>query len=121
MRMSERIVDGIAVLAVSGKMMGGPDQQKCHAQVHGLVEEGVPWIVMDLGQLVWINSSGIGLLVGSLTSCRNAGGNLVVARAQKKVRSLFMMTQIIKIFDVFNTVKEGVAFLAKQREEAKRG
>jgi anti-sigma B factor antagonist len=120
MRMSERIIDGVAVLAVSGKMMGGPDQRKCHEHIRRLVEEGVPWIVMDLGQVVWMNSSGIGLLVGCLTSCRNAGGNLVVARAQKKVRSIFMMTQIIKIFDVFNTVKEGVAFLAKQREEARR-
>ena len=53
--------------------------------------------------------------MGCLTSCRNAGGDLVVAQAAKKVNSLFMLTQVVKIFDSFETVDEAFDAIKERR------
>ncbi len=106
MKLKENIREGVAVVSVSGKMMGGPDQQVCHDRIKELIDDNMPWVVLDMGKVEWLNSSGLGLLMGCLTSCRNAGGDLVVAQAAKKVNSLFMLTQVVKIFDTFETVDE---------------
>jgi len=111
MRVKEKIVDGIGVLTVSGKMMGGPDQRACHEQVKDLISDNINRVVIDLGKVEWLNSSGLGLLMGCLSSCRNAGGDLVIARAGRKVNSVFMITQVIKVFETFETVEEAVNHL----------
>ena len=100
MKIKESVVDGIAVLTISGKMMGGPDQHGCHERV----------------KVEWLNSSGLGTLIGCMTSCRNSGGEMVVARAARKVNSLFMLTQVIKVFDTFDTVEEAVDHLRGLRD-----
>jgi anti-sigma B factor antagonist len=106
MKVKERIREGVAVVSVSGKMMGGPEQQECHNRIKELIEDNMPWVVLDMGKVEWLNSSGLGLLMSCLTSCRNAGGDLVVAQAAKKVNSLFMLTQVIKVFDTYETIDE---------------
>jgi anti-sigma B factor antagonist len=115
MRMSkEKIIDGVAVVTVFGKMMGGSDQIACHQKIKELIEEGRKWIVIDLGKVEWLNSSGLGLLIGCLVSCRNVGGEMVIARATKKVNSIFMMTQVIKTFDTYPEVDLAVAALKEK-------
>jgi anti-sigma B factor antagonist len=111
MRVKERIVDGIGVLTISGKMMGGPEQMTCHEQVKDLISDNINRVVVDLGKVEWLNSSGLGLLMGCLSSCRNSGGDLVISRAGRKVNSVFMITQVIKVFETFETVDEGVEYL----------
>lgn len=111
MRVKENIIEGVAVLSLAGKMMGGPDQEECHNRVRELLEDNVKWMVLDMGKVEWLNSSGLGLLMGCMTSCRNAGGDMVIARAARKVNSLFMLTQVIKVFDTYETVEEAVEAL----------
>ncbi len=106
MKVKENIREGVAIVSVSGKMMGGPDHQKCHIRIKELIEDNIPWVVLDMGKVEWLNSSGLGILMSCLTSCRNAGGEMVVARAGKKVNSLFMLTQVVKIFDTYETIDE---------------
>lgn len=111
MKVKERIQEGVAIVTVSGKMMGGPDQKECHHRIKELIDDNMPWVVLDMGKVEWLNSSGLGLLMSCLTSCRNAGGDLVVAQAAKKVNSLFMLTQVVKIFDTFETIDEAIETL----------
>jgi anti-sigma B factor antagonist len=96
--------------------IGGPDQLACHERVKDLIGDNVSWVVMDLGKVEWLNSSGLGMLIGCLTSCRNSGGELVIARPAKKVNSLFMLTQVIKVFQTFETVDEAVNYLMGLRD-----
>jgi anti-sigma B factor antagonist len=118
MRIKEKIVDGIAILSISGKMMGGPEQQACHEQVRGLISDNINRIVIDLGKVEWLNSSGLGLLMGCLASCRGANGDLAIARAGRKVNSVFMLTQVIKVFETFETVEEAIDFLNSPKAAA---
>ena len=115
MRVKERITEGIAVLSISGKMMGGPEQGTLHEQVRDLISDNIHWVVMDMGKVEWLNSSGLGLLMGCLASCRGAGGDMIVSRAGRKVNSVFMLTQVIKVFDTYETTEEAVEALKKKK------
>ena len=115
MKVKERIIEGIAVLGISGKMMGGPEQATLHDKVRDLVSDNIHWVVMDLGKVEWLNSSGLGLLMGCLATCRGAGGDMVVSRADREVNSIFMLTQVIKVFETYETTEEAIEALKEKK------
>ena len=114
MKVRESISEGIALLSISGKMMGGPDQTMLHDKVRGLISDNMNWVVMDLGKVEWLKSSGLGLLMGCLASCRGAGGDMVVSRADRRVNSIFMLTQVIKVFETYETNEEAIEALKEK-------
>lgn len=106
MAISARTSGGIGVIHVTGHMMDVPESTRLHKKVKTLIEKDVPWIVVNLGKVAWLNSKGVGALVSGMTSCRNAGGDLVVAGATKKVKSILSVTQIIRLIDSYENVGE---------------
>ena len=74
-----------------------------------LIEQGKTKVIMDMGKITWFGSTGLGALLASYTSLKDNGGDLKVARATRKIRSVFMFTQIIKVLENYDTVEEAVA------------
>jgi anti-sigma B factor antagonist len=109
MQIAEQKQGEVAILALKGKLMGGPETQAVHDKVKELAENGVKKVVVDLGKVKWMNSSGLGALMGSLTTMRNAGGELKLAAVTEKVQSLFMITKLITIFETFDSVEDAVS------------
>jgi len=99
------VKDGIGTIRVTGKLMGRPPTETLHKRVKVLIERGIPWIIVDLGDLEWMNSQGIGALMTCVTSARNAGGELVVARPGRRVNSIFMVSQVVKLFTIAPSIK----------------
>jgi anti-sigma B factor antagonist len=64
--------------------------------------------VVDLGKVKFMNSSGIGILMGGMTTMRNAGGDLRICRASKKINNLLVVTQLITVFKHFKTLEEAI-------------
>ncbi len=108
MQIKETMHAEVAVLELKGKLMGGPETTAIHDKVKDLVENKVNKIVIDLGKVKWMNSSGLGALMGSLTTARNSGGDVKLAKVTEKVKSLFMITKLITIFETFDGVDEAV-------------
>ena len=96
------------VIIPKGKMMGGPDAEQFHETVKNYINQKKTNIVVDLGNVDWMNSPGLGTLISSLTSVRNAGGELVIARPTEKIDKLLIITQLEKIFKSFGTVEDAV-------------
>lgn len=96
------------IITFKGKLMGGPQAEQFREDLHNLIEEGKTEVVVDLGKVSFMNSSGLGLLMGGLTTMRNAGGDLRICRADKKIESLLMVTQLISVFRHFRTLDEAV-------------
>ena len=96
MKIKEKIESHVAVLTLSGKMMGGPETTALHDHIRGLINDGIIKVVIDLGEVKWMNSSGLGVLMAGLTT---------LARVSEKVNSLLIITQLIKVFDTFETVE----------------
>ena len=105
MKIKEKIESHVAVLTLSGKMMGGPETTALHDNIRGLINDGIIKVVIDLGEVKWMNSSGMGVLMACMTTLSNANGKLVLARVSEKVNSLLIITQLIKVFDTFETVE----------------
>jgi len=111
MKIKEKIESHVAVLTLSGKMMGGPETTALHDHIRGLINDGIIKVVIDLGEVKWMNSSGMGVLMACMTTLSNANGKLVLARVSEKVNSLLIITQLIKVFDTFETVERARASL----------
>lgn len=108
MAIKETMKAGVAILEVKGNLMGGSETTDIHKRVKDLVANGVKKVVIDLGKVAWMNSTGLGTLMSSLTTMRNGDGDLKLARTTEKVKSLFMITKLITIFETFDTVGEAV-------------
>jgi len=114
MRIQEKCVDDIAILTFSGDLIGEPETMKVREKVHSLIAEGINKVVIDLGDVSYINSAGLGCLISVHTSLLNAKGNLKLARIGKKVKSIFVITQLIKVFDTHETVDRAIASFKKK-------
>jgi len=98
----------VSVMVVRGKLMGGPETISIHDKVKELIEDGKTKVVIDLSNVVWMNSSGLGTMMGCLTSLKNAGGDLKLSSVTEKVKSLFMITKLITIFKTYKNSEEAV-------------
>lgn len=112
MKIKEKIDNHVAVLTLAGKMMGGPETIALHDHIKGLINDGIKKVVIDLGGVKWMNSSGMGVLMACMTTLNNAEGKLVLARVSEKVNSLLMITQLIKVFQSYETVERAVSTLS---------
>lgn len=86
--------------------MGGPDASLLNDKLHELIEAGKTKVVVDLGSVDWMNSSGLGILIGGLTTMRNSGGDLKLANITDRIQSLLMITKLLTVFETFETIEE---------------
>lgn len=101
------------VITFKGKVMGGPDAVKLNEQLHELIENDQVNVIADLGKVKFMNSSGLGMLIGGLTTMRKAGGDLRLANITEKIEHLLTVTKLTTVFNHFNTLNEAVASYSK--------
>ena len=106
----------IPVVLAQDPLMHGEPVEHLVSAVRGHVQAGSSCVVVDLGEVRWVNSKGLGALMSGLISCRNAGGDMAIARANEKVMSLLMIAQLQDFFDTYDTVEEAVTELEDWRE-----
>jgi len=109
MTLKEREQDGVVVLELTGKIMGGPDAALLNEKLHELIDQGKSKVVADLAKVNWMNSSGLGILIGGLTTMRNNKGDLKLANVTERIQSLLMITKLITVFETFDSVDEAIA------------
>ena len=109
MKIKESVEGKVVVLTVNGNMMGGAETTELHDKVKSLITDGLTKIVIDLKGVKWMNSSGLGTLMACYTSLSEAGGALKLASVTEKVQSLFMITQLIKMFETYETADRAIA------------
>lgn len=109
MTISRTTTDGVAVLSLDGDALGGPDGSALHDALHQARGEGPLNAVVDLSGVRHMNSSGLGMLIGALTTARNAGGDLRLAAVGDRIRTLLEVTRLDGVFQSFETVADAVA------------
>lgn len=100
---------GSVVIEFKGNVMGGPDAVSLNEKLHELIDGEKTNIVVDLGKVKFMNSSGLGMLIGALTTMRKSGGDLRIANATDKIQSLLIVTKLITVFKHFDSVEKAVA------------
>jgi anti-sigma B factor antagonist len=100
MKASIRQVEGVTILDLSGRIKLGEGSSLLRDIVKDLLSRGQKNILLNLGDISYIDSSGIGELVSAFTSVRNQGGELKLLHLTKKVHDLLQITKLYTVFDV---------------------
>jgi anti-sigma B factor antagonist len=108
MRLNDREQDGVVILEPKGKIMGGPDASLLHDKLYEFIEQDKKKVVIDLSQVDWMNSTGLGILISGYTTLRNTNGELKLANVTEKIQSLLTITKLVTVFEAYDTVDEAV-------------
>jgi anti-sigma B factor antagonist len=100
MKSSTRQIDGVTIVDLSGRITLGEGSVILRDTVRELMAKGNKKILLNLGDVNYIDSSGIGELVSAFTTVRNQGGELKLLNLTKKVHDLLQITKLYTVFDV---------------------
>lgn len=100
MKSSSRQIDGVTVLDLSGRITLGEGSVILRDTIRDLIGRGQKKILLNLGDVSYIDSSGIGELVSAFTTVRNQGGELKLLNLTKKVHDLLQITKLYTVFDI---------------------
>jgi anti-sigma B factor antagonist len=109
MKSNTRQVDGVTIVDLSGRITLGEGSVLLRDMVRDLVTKGQRKILLNLGDVTYIDSSGIGELVSAFTTVRNQGGELKLLNLTKKVHDLLQITKLYTVFDVKDDEAAAVA------------
>lgn len=113
MEIKARTTRGVEIIELHGKVVGeGSARDRFQDHVQMQMCEGRRKFVVSLGDSPWLNSLGIGMLVAGLASVRNRGGEMVLASATTRTEDVMAVTQLHRVFAIFDTVSEAVDYLA---------
>ena len=117
MNITTREVSHVTILDLTGRITLGDETGLLRDTVRQLISAGKKKIVLNLAQVDYIDSSGVGELVSSFTAVRNAGGELKLFSLSKKVHDILQVTKLYTVFDIkddeFTAVKSFDYFFAK--------
>ncbi len=108
-KVSTRQVDGITILDLSGRITLGEGSVTIRDAIRDLLNKGAKHILLNLGDVSYMDSSGLGELVSAYTSVKNAGGELKLLNLTKKVHDLLQITKLYTVFDVKDDEASAVA------------
>ena len=100
MKVTTRQVDGVTILDLSGRITLGEGSVQLRDSIRDLLAKGSKLILLNLADVNYIDSSGIGELVSAYTTVRNQGGELKLLNLTKKVHDLLQITKLYTVFDV---------------------
>ena len=100
MKFKTRQVDGVTILDLSGKITLGEGSVTLRDAVKDLLTKGQNKILLNLADVTYIDSSGIGELVSAFTAVKDSGGERKLLQLTKKVKDLLQITKLYTVFDV---------------------
>lgn len=104
-----RIVDGVVILDLLGKIRIGGETEAIRTQVNALSNSGVKYILLNLDGIIDIDSSGLGELVSAFTTARRRGTKVKLLHLTGRVRQLMVLTKLLTVFDDFDDEQAAVA------------
>jgi anti-sigma B factor antagonist len=104
--MVEKVVDGVMVVELRGRITLGEETEALRGKVKQLVETGYTRIILNLGGVGYIDSVGLSTLVSSYTSARKQGGDVKLVQLTKRVHDLLQITRLSTVFEIYDSLEE---------------
>lgn len=108
LRIDERESMGATVLTLAGRVTLGDESNQLRSKIKEVLAQGKNRVVLDLGDVSYIDSAGLGTLVAGYTSARGNGGEIRLANVTKKFHELLNITKLVTIFDVYDSAADAV-------------
>jgi|SRR3972149_11235768 anti-sigma B factor antagonist len=113
MKIDERAVDGVTVLDLQGKMLIGEGDELLREKVNQLVENGTERIVLNLAEVPYVDSAGLGEIVRCYTTVSRKNGKLKLLHLTKRIHDLLSITKLLTVFETYDTEEEAVKSFKK--------
>ena len=112
-KINARQAGDVSILEISGRLTLGEGVSTLRNTLSGMAKEGRKKILLDLGDLTYLDSSGIGVLVASFATLTNQGGQLKLLRLTNRVKDLLLLTKLYTVFEVFDDETSALRSLAE--------
>jgi anti-sigma B factor antagonist len=114
LKMTNREVDGVSVVALDGRIVLGEESNALREKVKSLLAEGKKKIVLNMDNITFIDSAGLGTLVAAHHSAKSQGSSLRLCHLGSKFQEVLQITKLLTVFDVFDTEAAAVASFSKK-------
>jgi anti-sigma B factor antagonist len=104
----EKEVNGVTVLELAGRVTLGEGSGLLRTKLKESLSQGKTRLVLDLAEVGYIDSAGLGTLVAGFTSAQNQGASLKLANLTKRFSETLHITKLVTVFDVYDTVEDAV-------------
>lgn len=109
MDIKERVVEGVSVLDISGKIVLGEGDIQIKDRIKDLLADGQRSILLNLGDVSYMDSAGLGALISGYTTVKREGGQLKLVNLTKRIKDLLAITKLITVFDTFENENDAIA------------
>jgi len=109
LKLSTRTTDGVTVVEANGRIILGQETNDLRESVKGLLANGTTKIVINLANVDFIDSSGLGAMVGLYSTANSRGAKIKLAAITKRFHELLMITKLLTVFDVYDNEAAAVA------------
>ncbi|MFB3906884.1 MAG: STAS domain-containing protein [Candidatus Eisenbacteria bacterium] len=100
MRFSQETRDGVVAFHLSGQLMGGLEAEGLREAILSAIDRGVREIHIDMGEVPWVNSAGLGILIAAHLALRKAGGHLKFFHVSKRIEAILSVTRLNTVFEI---------------------
>ena len=108
MQIDERKVGDVTILDLKGKMTLGDGDEMLRNKINSLIQTGAKKLVLNLGDVPYIDSAGLGEVVRTYTTISRQGGQLKLVNLTKRITDLLSITKLLTVFETFDTEAEAV-------------
>ncbi len=108
MDIKERVVEGVSVLDISGKIVLGEGDIQIKDRIKDLLADGQRNILLNLGDVSYMDSAGLGALISGYTTVKREGGHLKLVNLTKRIKDLLAITKLITVFDTYENENEAI-------------
>ena len=119
MTISTRQVGGVTIVDIRGRIVLGEESASVRDMICGLLSKGHKQILLNLGDVDYIDSMGLGSLVGAFVTVRKQGGELKLLNLTDKVTDVMQITKLYTVFDIMNDEEAGVKSFGQSTAAAK--
>ena len=109
MDIKERVVGGVSILDLSGKVVLGEGDLQVKERIKDLLGDGQKRILLNLAEVNYIDSAGLGSLISAYTTAKREGGSLKLVNLTKRIKDLLAITKLITVFETFDNEAEALA------------
>ncbi len=113
LKITDRMVDGVAVEELEGRIVLGEESNALREKVKALLAAGQKKIVLNMDKVSYIDSSGLGSLVASHTTARAQGSLLKLSNLGSKFQEILLVTKLVTVFEVYPSEAEAIAAFSK--------
>ena len=108
MKIEERTVGDVTILDLKGKMLIGEGDELLREKINGLVEDGKSKIVLNLADVPYVDSAGLGEIVRCYTTVSRKDGKLKLLNLTKRIEDLLSITKLLTVFEAYESEDEAV-------------